>query len=124
MRATAVRTAVSIALIGIASASAHHSISAHYHRGRSVTVEGHIAIVHYRNPHASIELDVAGDGGTERWLLEWDDTEDLMEVGITATTFQTGDHVVVVGNPARDESARLYIRNLRRTADGLEYVDD
>jgi hypothetical protein len=116
--------AISLMFLGSAPFSAHHSISAHYHRGERVTMEGVIAVVHYRNPHASIELDVTAGSTTERWELEWDDTEDLEEVGITATTFRQGDRVVVVGNPARDDSPRLYIRNLRRPADGVEYVDD
>jgi hypothetical protein len=120
----AVVLAAMLAVAGGAPVFAHHSISAHYHRGETQTLEGVIATVFFQNPHASIHLDVASDAGTERWTLEWDDTDDLREAGFTADTLKSGDRVIVAGNPSRDGSNRVFIRNLERPADGLEYVDD
>lgn len=125
MRAQLVTAAGSAAFLITASAWSHHSISRHYHRGESVTVEGVVVEFVLRNPHSQIRMEVSDDAGSAAiWTLEMDDAEDLVEQGIVADTFSAGDIVVVTGNPARDGSKAMFVRELRRPADGLDYFDD
>jgi hypothetical protein len=60
-------------------------------------------------------------GQPQQWRLEMDNRRELVDVGMTETTFKPGDRVVVRGNPAREKSQGLYIRKLDRPADGFQY---
>jgi len=105
--------------------SAHHSISRHYHQNESVTIEGVVLDVELRNPHSQIHMEaVAPSRGAEVWTLELDDIGDLAKQGIVSDTIRAGDEIIIVGHPARDGSNSLFIRTLRRPADGLEYEED
>lgn len=113
------------ALVGSAPLLAHHSISRHYDRSESITVEGVVVEFLLRNPHSQIRMEVeAESGAAEIWTLEMDDADDIVRQGIVADTIQAGDVVVATGNPARDGSGALFVRTMTRPADGLEYYDD
>jgi len=117
-------TAIAAFLIG-APLSAHHSISRHYHRNESVTVEGSVIDVLLRNPHSEMHIEVTNASGVaEVWRLELDDISDMEKQGIVSDTIRAGDEIVIVGHPARDDSNSLFVRTLRRPADGLEYEED
>lgn len=104
---------------------AHHAISAHYDRSRSVTVGGEVIDFLLRNPHSQMRMRVEDAAGvTAVWTLEMDDVEDIVAQGIDAESFQAGDVIIATGNPARDGSAALFARSIRRPADGLQYYDD
>lgn len=119
----AVSGAAALALA--APAAAHHSISRHYDRRDSVTVEGVVIEFLLRNPHSRIRMAVEdGAGGSAVWTLEMDDAEDIVEQGIFAGSIGAGDVVVATGNPARDGSEAMFVRSLTRPSDGLEYYDD
>lgn len=104
---------------------AHHSISRHYDRNDTVTVEGVVVEFLLRNPHSQIRMEVQNaSGAIEVWTLEMDDAEDILEQGIVADTIRAGDVVVATGNPARDGSGAMFVRTMMRPVDGLEYFDD
>lgn len=125
MRVRLLVIASAVALLGSASSGAHHSISAQYDRGRSVTIEGVVIEFRLRNPHSEIRMQVQGEAGaTVVWTLEMDDADDIVDQGIVADTIRPGDVVVATGNPARDGSDGLFVRTMTRPADGLEYYDD
>ena len=112
-------------LLGSAPLLAHHSISRHYDRGESITLEGVVIEFLLRNPHSQIRMEVEADSGaTEIWTLEMDDAEDIVRQGIVSDTIRAGDVVVATGNPARDGSGAMFVRTMTRAADGLEYYDD
>jgi hypothetical protein len=113
-----------LAALAAAPTGAHHSISAHYHRTQSLTIEGAVTRVQFQNPHAMIYLEARGADSVEHWILEWDDIGDLGRQGISADTVRAGDLITVSGNPARDLPRQIFIRTLHRPADGLRYVDD
>lgn len=115
-----------IALFAVAiSASAHHSISRHYHRNQEVTIEGMLTNVTLRNPHSMLRMSVTNEAGdSEEWALELDDAGELSELGITSETLLVGDELVVFGYLARDGSNSMFIERFERPADGLLYEDD
>ncbi len=107
------------------SASAHHSISRHYHRNQEITIEGVLTNVDLRNPHSMLRMRVANEeGGSDEWMLELDDAGELSELGITSETLLAGDELVVFGYLARDGSNAMFIERFQRPADGLVYEDD
>jgi len=112
-----------IALLLPTAALAHHSISGVYDSGRQVTIDGRVVEFQFVNPHPV--LIVAPSGGAEAdtrpWRLEMDNRYELADIGVTAKTFKPGEHVVVSGSAARDESHSLYLMKLDRPADGLRY---
>jgi hypothetical protein len=110
-----------LALSG-AAVAAHHSIAGMYDTGREVAVEGAIADFQFVNPHPFITLAVPDEGGRNRsWRLELDNRHELVSVGMSADTLKPGDRVIVSGNPGRGQANSLYIRSLRRPADGFLY---
>jgi hypothetical protein len=103
------------------TADAHHSIAGMYDRSRRVTLEGVIAQYQFVNPHPFVVVDVTTNGTTQSWKAELDNRWELQNVGMTPTTFNAGDRVVVSGSPGRDRTALLYVWRLERPADGFLY---
>ena len=102
--------------------AAHHSISGVYDSAKQVTLTGSVREFAFVNPHPWIRLDVPGDDGRlERWRLELDNRWELVDVGMKADTFRTGDMVVARGSAGRDGARAIYVLRLDRAADGLYY---
>ncbi len=102
------------------SAWAHHSFPAHYVADQSVTVEGVVAELLWRNPHAFIHLEAMNEAGEpEVWALEWHNTIILTRMGYGPDTIRPGDKVIASGNPSRDGSRRIRMMTLERPADGF-----
>ena len=114
-------TAVAAISVLAAAADAHHSIAGMYDQGRRVTLDGVIAQYQFVNPHPFIMVDVTMNGMTQSWKAELDNRWELQNIGMTPTTFNAGDRVVVSGSPGRDRTPLLYVWRLERAADGLLY---
>jgi Family of unknown function (DUF6152) len=110
-----------LSLVAVA-ADAHHSIAGMYDQSRRVTLDGVIAQYQFVNPHPFVVVDVkATNGTTQSWKAELDNRWELQNVGMTPTTFNVGDRVVVSGSPGRDRTPLLYVWRLERPADGFLY---
>src|ERR1051325_8879305 len=82
---------------------AHHSFTATYDTGKTVTVEGKVTQFLLRNPHSFLHIAVVGkDGKEETWNVEWAAAGQLGGAGVTRDSLKVGDPVVITGNPARD----------------------
>ncbi len=79
------------------TADAHHSIAGMYDQSRRVTLDGVIAQYQFVNPHPFVVVDVTMNGATQSWKAELDNRWELENVGMTPTTFNAGDRVVVNG---------------------------
>ena len=112
--------AATAGLIAAIGADAHHSFTASYDENAEVRIEGTLVAIHFRNPHASVDiLAVDGNGNNIRWGVEWGGAGQLSGQGVTSQSLRAGDHVIITGNPARDpNSHRLRMRSLLRPADG------
>jgi len=120
--ARGLRPALVIALACCAAAEAHHSIAGMYDQSRRVTLDGVIAQFQFVNPHPFVMVDVRDAGGAaQSWKAELDNRWELLDIGLTATTFKAGDRVIVSGSPGRDRTLLMYVRRLERPADGLLY---
>ena len=100
---------------------AHHSVVGMYDTREEVTIEGIVAELRWRDPHPFLIVSVGDTGNATQWLLEMDNRRELSRIGMTSETLRPGDHVIVIGNPSRRVSQRVYIRRLDRPADGFGY---
>jgi hypothetical protein len=108
--------------IGGMAPEAHHSISSVYDSSRRVTVEGIVAQFQLINPHAFLFIDVKdAAGNAQSWRLEMDNRSELVDIGVTPSTFRPGDRVRVSGSLARAQGQQLYLLRLDRAADGFWY---
>ena len=102
-------------------AYAHHSISATYRENQTITVEGQLVQLLFRNPHSFVHLVVRErDGSTVRYAVEWVGANQLGGQGVGRDTLKIGDRVVISGNPGRnirDHSLRML--SLHRPKDGF-----
>jgi hypothetical protein len=112
---------LALALGAAAPALAHHSISGVYDGGRQITVQGTVVDFQFVNPHPLLIVAADADAPSQTWRLEMDNRYELVDIGVTATTFRPGDHVIATGSAARAGTRSLYLMKLDRPADGLRY---
>ena len=102
------------------SAIAHHSFTAEYDTGKTVSIEGKVVQFLLRNPHSFVHVSVTKDGQQQVWNVEWAAAGQLN--GTIANSIKPGDPVVVTGNPSRDAAEmRLRMVNVKRTSDGANW---
>jgi hypothetical protein len=101
---------------------AHHAIGSIYDSSNPVKVEGVVVDFQFVNPHPFIVIETATEpSAREQWRLDMDNRYELVQVGMSASTFRKGDRVIATGGPARDKSRSLYVRRLDRPDDGFWY---
>lgn len=106
---------ISITLLLAATLSAHHSFSATYDTGKTVSIDGKVIQFLLRNPHSFLHIEVKDKSGkVEVWNIEWAAAGQLN--GTIAASIKAGDLVTVNGNPARDPAdLRIRMVNIKRT---------
>jgi hypothetical protein len=104
------------------AATAHHSIAGTFDTSRIVEAEGVVTSVIWRNPHVRFSMtDADGSGELEQWDIEMTSLTTLRRRGVSDLRIDVGDTVRVAGNPAKDDSNQMYVRNLL-TSDRGEIV--
>ncbi|MEO6040888.1 MAG: DUF6152 family protein [Croceibacterium sp.] len=88
------------ALFAAAPALAHHSF-AMFDQKKIVTLEGTVSQFQWTNPHAFIELDVAGRPAPAHWSIELNSPNNLKRQGWSRSALKPGDKVTVRLNPLR-----------------------
>jgi hypothetical protein len=89
-------------LIAGATAGAHHSFSALFDAGRTITFEGEVTQFEFKAPHSYVKMSVPADGETQAWEVETATPGMLIRHGITPETLRAGQTITVIGNPTRD----------------------
>jgi V8-like Glu-specific endopeptidase len=81
----------------------HHAFSAEFDAKQSTTFGGVVTKVEWTNPHVYFYADVKEkDGRTANWAFETAGPNSLTRLGWNRNSLKIGDHVTVVGYPARD----------------------
>lgn len=119
----AMASTLTVAMLGVGVAEAHHSYAATFDVDHHIKLEGKVTQFGFRNPHSYIQLEVPdGKGGTVRWSIEWSGTASLKSQGIDRGTLKVGDIVKVVASPSRVKGElRAQIVTLIREKDGLTW---
>ena len=114
---------IAFAWLAGSRAYAHHSFAATYREKDSVTIEGELVQLDFRNPHSFVHVDVKEKDGTKvRYAIEWAGVGQLGQQGVTRDTFKVGDHVVITGAPGRNAADhRIRLVNLKRPSDGFTW---
>jgi hypothetical protein len=115
---------LTITVLGIgARAYGHHSFAATYREKESVTIEGDLIQLDFRNPHSFVHVDVKEKDGTKvRYAVEWGGVGQLGQQGVTRETLKVGDHVIISGAPGRNPADhRVRLVTLKRPADGFTW---
>jgi hypothetical protein len=94
------------AVAGAAPASGHHAFAASYLEDQTVSIEGELVELDYRNPHAWVHI-AARDNNSrvQRVSAEWSNPGRLKQQGIDKDTLKPGDRLVVTGSPSRNPSS-------------------
>jgi hypothetical protein len=124
MKRVVLAVAVIVSCALATSATAHHSFAATYLENSSVTIEGQLVQLQFRNPHSFAQMVVRQpDGQDVRYAVEWRGAGELGAQGVTQRTLQVGDHLVITGNPSRNTTEhRLRLVRLVRPRDGFNWV--
>ncbi len=106
--------AVSLGAIVLAApVFAHHGFG-RFDPTKDVTIEGTLTGIDFVNPHAYLYFDAAGaDGKVTQMRCEMRAATVLRRSGWSPEMFVPGKHVVVSGNPHRDDPASCYIETLK-----------
>ena len=92
------------------SAFAHHSNSI-YDRDHQTELKGEVTDFEWINPHIHLFFEVTDDhGNVKRWMSEGPSPSQMAENGWKKETLKPGDHVSIVGNPARNGSPFVRLR--------------
>lgn len=103
---------VPLLLLAQASAqgvAAHHSTPVNFDQSKTITIEGVLTEIAWRNPHSRFRVAVtAEDGNTAEWLAEMGGIIIMRRAGFPVDVFALGDRITITGNPGRrGRSVRL-----------------
>jgi hypothetical protein len=109
-------------LFGI-RADAHHSFGATYLEDKTITLDGSLVQMLFRNPHSYLQIDTKDPSGqVVRWNVEWGGVVQLSQKGVTRDTLKPGDHIIIIGNPSRTaEDHRARLQSITRPLDGWKW---
>jgi hypothetical protein len=127
MRRFLVVLIVATASICSAPLYAHHSFGAAYLENQTVTIEGQLVQLLFRNPHSFVHVMVREkDGSVVRYAIEWSGALQLGDQGVGRDTLKIGDRLVISGNPGRNKKDHLLrMITLHRPKDGFGWeVED
>ena len=104
-------------------ASAHHSLT-EYDISRKVTLDVTVREFQFVNPHPYLTVESRAGSVVQVWRLELDNRFELVQIGMSSSTFSRGDRIVASGSPGHNQKAILYVRELDRPSDGFRYVQE
>ena len=90
----------------IVPAFAHHGNAAY--ENKTVTVKGVVTEWRWTNPHSFLKFDAKDEkGNVVQWIGEWNAPSTLINFGITAKSFKSGQEVTVTMNGMAKSGANL-----------------
>ena len=106
-------------ILGVATARAHHSVSAEFDTSKPITFKGTIKKVDWTNPHiyTSVEAKTA-DGKTVIYRVEGGPPNSLFRQGWRKDSLKVGEEVTVTGIRAKREDSMNVGQATITTADG------
>ena len=111
------RNVVALLVAGTVAAGipalAHHSF-AMFDQRKVMTLEGTVHEFQWTNPHAFIELDVAGAARAQRWSIELNSPNNLTRQGWRRTSLRAGERISVRIAPLRNGNTGGLFLDLRK----------
>ena len=95
-----------LSMLVIVPAFAHHGNAAY--DNKSVTVKGVVTEWRWTNPHSFLKFDAKDEkGNVVQWIGEWNAPSTLINFGITAKSFKSGQEITVTMNGMAKSGANL-----------------
>lgn len=92
---------------------AHHSFAAEFSYEENGAIEGEVIEVLFVNPHARFFVAVINEAGEEEiWDTQTSSSVGLTRFGWVKDTLQVGEKVVMEGNLGRNNTRKLWIRQV------------
>jgi hypothetical protein len=89
---------VTLMILSVDAAMAHHSFDAEYDSKKPITITGHVTKIDWVNPHAYVSIDSKDESGTvKNFKVEMGPPYALTRGGWKRDTLKIGDRVTVVG---------------------------
>jgi hypothetical protein len=108
-----VGVAVSVWLMAMSPAHAHHAFAAEFDAEKPIKLEGKVTKMDWVNPHSWIHIDVKKpDGSVEQWMIEGGTPNALFRRGLTKDSLAVGTVIIVTGYQAKDGTRRGNGRDL------------
>ncbi len=113
IRNPACLTAAVTLLLGMQTASSHHSFAAQFDHERPIEFTGRVTEMTWSNPHGWIYVDVVADDGTVvNWALETTAANGLIRRGWRRNDLPAGTVVIFEGWQARNGSPTASLRSI------------
>jgi uncharacterized protein DUF6152 len=120
-RARLAALSIGVAMLAVATTTAHHSILAKFDDTKSATLKGLVTLVDWTNPHVHVFMNVRdAKGQILNWAVELESPIDLKQSGWSPETLHPGDGITVQGISARNGSRQVWARSVVVTATGRE----
>src|SRR5271154_4504212 len=88
-RGLLILTVLAAAFLFVPRAGAHHSFGATYLEDKTISLDGAIVQMLFRNPHSYVQIDVKdASGQLVRWNIEWGGVVQLSQKGVTRDTLK------------------------------------
>jgi hypothetical protein len=104
-------------------ALAHHALVAKFDESKTVTLDGIVNMVDWKNPHVHVFMDVRTQNRTVQWAIELESRVDLVRSGWTRESVRPGDAIKVQGIVARDGSRQAWARSIVLASSGKRVLD-
>ena len=105
--------AAALSLGWIASATAHHGITAQFDTSTTFEISGVVTELEFVNPHAYVYFDATSpEGDVVPWRCELRAATVLRRSGWSEDMFSAGTQIAVLGSPDRRDAQTCYLVNV------------
>lgn len=105
------------------SEMAHHAVAAKFDETKTLTLNGTVTMVDWKNPHVHVFMNVAQGNRPEQWAIELESTIDLLRSGWKSDSVRAGDAIKVEGIAARDGSRQAWAKSMTLANGGKRVFD-
>jgi len=123
MRTHMARFSLLLLFTGAATTAAAHHSQSQFEPEKTVSLEGTLTRLSWRNPHTLFLIQgklVSGTDAAQEWTVEGPSPQQLTRVGWGSTISKVGDKVTFSGRPRRDGKPELLLLSVT-LADGKTY---
>ena len=93
---------------------AHHSFAVEFTAEKTITINGVVTEIWFRNPHVRYYVDIINNKNKiENWDVRTSSPSLLVRKGWTKTTIQVGDTISIIGHPGRDDRKLLSVISIK-----------